>query len=96
MGTGTPGIHNSILGTETSKFYAKPHVYIIELFTHYKGGNFNIYIWAWFGYVTCLRREIRFYLQFDDEIISCLGRAKVRAFNKNPNHIHTEFTCINP
>ena len=56
MGTGTPGIHNSILGTETSKFYAKTndiwaHVYIRELFTHCKGGNFNIPIWAWFGYV---------------------------------------------
>ena len=22
---------------------------IIELFAHWKSGNFNIYIWAWFG-----------------------------------------------
>ena len=22
----------------------------IELFSHCKGGNFNIHIWAWFGY----------------------------------------------
>ena len=29
-------------------------------------------------------------------MISYLGRANVRAFNENPNRIHTERTCINP
>ena len=69
---------------------------IIELFAHCKGGNFNIHIWAWFGYVICLTREIRFYLQFGEEVISCLGRVNVRAFHENPNRIHTELTSINP
>ena len=27
--------------------------YIIELFALCKGGNFNIHIWAWFGYLIC-------------------------------------------
>ena len=27
-----------------------------------KGGNFNMYIWAWFGFFICSRREIRFHL----------------------------------
>ena len=32
---------------------------------------------------------------FGEELKSCLGRAKC-AFHKNPNHIHTELTFINP
>ena len=24
-----------------------------RLFAYYKGGNFNIHIWAWFGYFIC-------------------------------------------
>ena len=35
---------------------------IIGLFGYCKGGNFNIHIWAWFGYFNCSRMEIRFYL----------------------------------
>ena len=35
---------------------------IIELFALCKGGNFNIHIWAWFGYFPCKTREIRLYL----------------------------------
>ena len=34
----------------------------MELFGFCKGGNFNIHIWAWFGYFICSKREIRFYL----------------------------------
>ena len=30
------------------------------------------------------------------ELISCLGRANVRAFHENPNRIQTELTFINP
>ena len=40
---------------------------IIELLGHCIGGNFNIHIWAWFGYFICLKREIRFYLEFSKE-----------------------------
>ena len=29
-------------------------------------------------------------------LISCLGRANVRAFHENPNRTHTELTFINP
>ena len=67
---------------------------INRLFAYCQGGNFNIHIWVWFGYFICLTREIRFYLLFSEEIISCLGRANVRAFHENPNCIHTEFTLI--
>ena len=35
---------------------------INRLFAYCKGGNFNIHIWAWFGYFICLGKEIRFYL----------------------------------
>ena len=35
---------------------------IIEPLGHCKGGNFNIHIWAWFGYFICPRRAIRIYL----------------------------------
>ena len=69
---------------------------MIELFAHCKGGNFNIHIRACFDYFICKTREIRFYLYFGEEIISCLGRANVRAFHENPNRIHTELTFINP
>ena len=31
---------------------------ITWLFAYSKGGNFNIHIWAWFGYFICLGREI--------------------------------------
>ena len=37
-------------------------LYIIVLLGYCKGGNFNIHIWAWFGYFKCSRIEIRFYL----------------------------------
>ena len=57
---------------------------IIELFGHCKGDNFNIHIWAWFGYFICSRRDIRFYL-FVKELISCLSCANLRAFNENPD-----------
>ena len=36
-----------------------------------------------------------FYLKFDKELISFLGRTSVRAYNENPNRIHTELTFIN-
>ena len=65
---------------------------IIELFALCKGGNFNIHIWAWFSYFICYTREIRFYSLFGEELISCLGRANARAFQENPNRIHTELT----
>ena len=29
------------------------HLYINRLFAYCKGGNFNIRIWAWFGYFIC-------------------------------------------
>ena len=51
---------------------------IIELLSHCKGGNFNIHILVWFGYLICSRREFRFYL-FGKELISCLSLANVRA-----------------
>ena len=35
-------------GTQTGK-----NIRIIELFVLCKGGNFNIHIWAWFGYFIC-------------------------------------------
>ena len=67
------------------------------LVAYCKGGNFNIHIWEWFGHFICSAREIRFYLQFDEELISCLGHGNVHAFHENPiNHIHTELTFINP
>ena len=68
---------------------------INRLFAYCKGGNFNIHIWAWFGNFNRLTREIRFYLYFGEELISCLGRANVRALHENPNRIHTEHTFIN-
>ena len=34
---------------------------INRLFAYCKGGNFNIYIWAWFGYFIRYTREIRFF-----------------------------------
>ena len=67
---------------------------IIELFAHCKGGNFNIHIWTWFGFIISLKGEIRFYL-FGKELIGCLSRAKMRAFHENPNRIHTELTFVN-
>ena len=33
---------------------------INRLSAYCKGGNFNIHIWAWFGYSICLRRESGF------------------------------------
>ena len=33
---------------------------------------------------------------FGEELISCLGRAKMLAFHEHPNRIHTELTFINP
>ena len=66
------------------------------LFAYCKGGNYNIHIWALFGYFICLTREFRFCLLFGEELLSCFGRANVRAFHENPNRIHTELTFINP
>ena len=57
---------------------------IIELISHCKSGNFNVHIWAWFGYFICSRREIRFYL-FGKDLISCLSCVNVRAFHINPD-----------
>ena len=37
-------------------------VSITRLFAYCKGGNFNIHIWALFGYFISSGREIRFYL----------------------------------
>ena len=68
---------------------------IIELLGHCKGGNFNIHIWAWFGYFICSRREIRF-CPFGNDLIRCLSRTKVYAFHENSNRIYTELTFINP
>ena len=34
------------------------------------------------------------YLYIGEELISCLGRANVRAHHENPNRIHTELTFI--
>ena len=33
---------------------------------------------------------------YNDEELSCLGRANIRALYENPNRIHTELTFINP
>ena len=49
---------------------------INRLFAYCKGGNFNIHIWALFGYFICYTREIRLYLLFGEALISCLGRTK--------------------
>ena len=57
---------------------------IIELFSHCKGGNFKIHIWAWFCDFICSRREIRFCLVCK-ELISCLSCSNVRAFHENPD-----------
>ena len=35
---------------------------IIELLGNFKGGNFNIHIWAWLGYFNGSRSEIGFYI----------------------------------
>ena len=43
--------------------YMNKYIYEISinrLLAYCKGGNFNIHIWAWFGYFICLGREIRF------------------------------------
>ena len=63
---------------------------IIELFAHCKGGNFNIHIWALFGYSFAVEGPSgsTYHLAF-------FGRANVRAFHENPNLIHTELTFIN-
>ena len=37
-------------------------VVVVVVFAYCKGGNFNIHIWAWFGYFICSPREISFYL----------------------------------
>ena len=66
---------------------------IIELLGHCKGGNFNILVW--FSFFICSRREIGFYL-FGKELISCLSRANVHAFNENPDRIYSELSLINP
>ena len=34
--------------------------------------------------------------RYNQVILSCLGRANLRAFHENPNRIHTEVTFINP
>ena len=34
--------------------------------------------------------------KFGKELISFLSRANVRAFDENPNRIHTDLTFINP
>ena len=60
-----------------------------------KGDNFNIHIWAWFGYFICSRREIRFYL-FGKESESCLSQVNMRAFHENPDCLYYELTFINP
>ena len=61
---------------------------INRLFAYCKGGNFNIHIWAWFGYSICSRREIRFYV-YGKELISCLSPANVRDFHENPDRMYT-------
>ena len=58
---------------------------IIELFGHRKGGNFSNNIWASFGYFIYSRREIKFYLFGNKELISCLSCANVCAFHENPD-----------
>ena len=58
---------------------------ILRLFAYYKGDNFNIHIWAWFGYFICLGREIRVYLSFGKEAISFLSHGNVRAFHESPD-----------
>ena len=68
---------------------------IIELLGQCKCGNFNIYIWAWFGYFICSRREIGFYL-FGKELISCLSCANVCAFYEKTDGIYNDLTLINP
>ena len=71
--------------------------FIIELLGHCKGRNFNIqiYIWAWFGYFICSRKETRFYIVGKD-LINCVSRANVHAFHENPDCLYTELTFINP
>ena len=68
---------------------------IIELLGHCKVGNFNIHILAWFRYFICSRREIIFFL-FGKELISCLSRPNMHAFNENRDPIYTDSTFINP
>ena len=36
--------------------------HIIKLLGHCNGGNFNVHIWAWFGYFICSIGDDRFYL----------------------------------
>ena len=65
---------------------------IIKLLGHCKGGNFNIHIWAWFGYFISSFRGNRVLFLTCKEIISC-NRC---AFHENPDRIYTALTFINP
>ena len=50
---------------------------IIRLLAYCKGGNFNIRIWAWFGYFICLGREIKVLF------VSCLSSPNTHIFHEN-------------
>ena len=54
--------HKGLTNEHTERHVILPLLYIIGLLGYCKGGNFNIHIWAWFGYFNCSRMEIRFYL----------------------------------
>ena len=51
----TPPIVSLVPNIVIKEFGLSPTVIssIIELFALCKGGNFNIHIWAWFGYFIC-------------------------------------------
>ena len=88
-----PALTNSVLvhlrRTSTNRFCSSSFKlrYTIELFSHCKGGNFNIHIRAWFGYSICSRSEV---------LITCLSCPNMRAFHENLYRLYTELTFINP
>ena len=86
-------LSRSLANTMNTKKNMSGDSCIMELFGFYKGGNFNIHIWAWFGYFICSKREIRFYLLVKSY---CFSHANKRDFHENPDHIYTELTFINP
>ena len=69
--------------------------FIMELFGFCKGGNFNIHIWAWFGYFICSKKGNQV-LSIGRELLSCFSHANKRDFHDNSDHIYTELTFINP
>ena len=69
---------------------------IMEFFGVCKGGNFNIHIWAWFGYFICSKREIRFYLLVKSYKVVLAMQRSVIFIKILTIYIYTELTFINP